>query len=286
MNEPTLIMTILVRDEEDVIEKNLQFHKAMGVDKFIVTDNNSTDGTLEILEKYRRMGWIVDLSKELGDDYRQREWVGAMIRKARDEHGADWVINADADEFWRPASGDLKKDILNCDANVQFVKWRNMLPNLDGGPFWHNTTASVKQMPRRNRYGLSRFNQLGNFMQKVVHTAKGFRAIHQGNHNVDMDNRRQAENHAITIYHYSIRNFEQFQRKVVNGGASCDNNKEYSKELCSHWRYWYALHLQGGLRGEYDKVIGARRRGLLFRKGFLDHDRTIMDFFEVVFCEA
>ena len=29
-------------------EENLQFHKAMGVDGFIITDNNSTDSTPDI----------------------------------------------------------------------------------------------------------------------------------------------------------------------------------------------------------------------------------------------
>ena len=38
-----LVMTLKVRDEEDVIEDNLRFHGAMGVDFFIVMDNGSVD---------------------------------------------------------------------------------------------------------------------------------------------------------------------------------------------------------------------------------------------------
>ena len=34
---PRLIMTLLVKNEEELLEKNLLFHKAMGVDAFIVT---------------------------------------------------------------------------------------------------------------------------------------------------------------------------------------------------------------------------------------------------------
>ena len=37
---PVLMMTLLVKNEEAMLEQNLQFHKAMGVDGFIVTDNN------------------------------------------------------------------------------------------------------------------------------------------------------------------------------------------------------------------------------------------------------
>jgi glycosyltransferase involved in cell wall biosynthesis len=51
-------MTLLVNNEADILEKHIRFHKAMGVDAFIVTDNNSTDGTIDILEKYAAKGWI------------------------------------------------------------------------------------------------------------------------------------------------------------------------------------------------------------------------------------
>ena len=47
--KPRLVMTLLVKNEEDMLERNLCFHKRMGVDAFIVTDNNSTDRTPEII---------------------------------------------------------------------------------------------------------------------------------------------------------------------------------------------------------------------------------------------
>jgi len=35
--EVKLFMTLLVKNEEGMLEENLQFHKAMGVDGFIIT---------------------------------------------------------------------------------------------------------------------------------------------------------------------------------------------------------------------------------------------------------
>ena len=40
-----LVMALKVRDEGDILEANLRFHHALGVDHFVVTDNGSTDET-------------------------------------------------------------------------------------------------------------------------------------------------------------------------------------------------------------------------------------------------
>lgn len=62
--QPRLVMTLLVKNEEDKLEQNLLFHKAMGVDLFIVTDNNSTDKTMDILRRYEQKGWIAEIIEE------------------------------------------------------------------------------------------------------------------------------------------------------------------------------------------------------------------------------
>ncbi|MDQ2675773.1 MAG: glycosyltransferase family 2 protein [Actinomycetota bacterium] len=104
-----LVMTLKIRDEGDVIDANLRFHLAAGVDFFIVTDNGSVDETPAILERYRKAGLAQVLEKPADEFYRPNpEWVTDMARLAATEHGADWVINNDADEFWWPLAGDLK----------------------------------------------------------------------------------------------------------------------------------------------------------------------------------
>lgn len=106
-----LIMTLLVKNEESMLEENLLFHKAMGVDSFIITDNNSTDSTPEIIRKYKQKGWIKEVIEEKATDYEQKEWVDRMIWKAKTIYKADWIINADADELWYSPSGNLKTDL-------------------------------------------------------------------------------------------------------------------------------------------------------------------------------
>jgi len=102
----TLVMTLLARDEIDVVDSWLAFHLNAGVDVVIATDNRSQDGTTEVLEGYARSGQV-HLIREPGEDLRQDEWVTRMARLAATQFGADWVINSDADEFWWPRGASL-----------------------------------------------------------------------------------------------------------------------------------------------------------------------------------
>jgi glycosyl transferase family 2 len=107
--EPRVVMALKVRDEEDVIHDVLRYHHAQGVDFFVVTDNASTDSTPEILGRWVDAGLarvIVEESPELRE--RGHEWVTRMAQVAATEHGADWVVHGDADEFWWPLEGTIK----------------------------------------------------------------------------------------------------------------------------------------------------------------------------------
>jgi hypothetical protein len=107
--EIRVVMALKVRDEEDVIEDVLRYHHAQGVDFFVVTDNGSKDRTLEILGRWADAGLlrvIQEPSPKLRD--RGHEWVTRMARVAATEHGADWVVHGDADEFWWPLRGTVK----------------------------------------------------------------------------------------------------------------------------------------------------------------------------------
>ena len=52
----TLVMTLLARDEIDIVDSWLAYHLGAGVDFVVAKDNGSTDGTREILERYEADG--------------------------------------------------------------------------------------------------------------------------------------------------------------------------------------------------------------------------------------
>src|SRR4051794_35236505 len=101
-------MVYKVRDEADIIEDNLRFHAAQGVDFFVIVDTGSIDGTPEILERYEQAG-MVRLERTIGGIREMKAGGGEEITPIAGEMGADWVIHNDADEVWWPPAGKLKQ---------------------------------------------------------------------------------------------------------------------------------------------------------------------------------
>ena len=61
-----------------------------------------------------------------------------MARLAATEFGADWVLNADADEFWWPRGGSLKEVLTTVPERYGVIRgcWRHFLPRADDGGFF------------------------------------------------------------------------------------------------------------------------------------------------------
>ena len=97
-------MTLLVRDEVDVLEAHLAFHLNAGVDVVVATDHLSTDGTTELLESHVRRG-SVKLIRRIDPRIQQSAWVTEMARVAANDLKADWVIH-----WMRTSSGGLRAD--------------------------------------------------------------------------------------------------------------------------------------------------------------------------------
>ncbi len=277
VSSPRLIMTLLVKNEEGMLEENLLFHKSMGVDGFIVTDNNSTDGTMDIIRRYQQKGWIKEVIMETATNYEQKDWVDRMIWKAKKDYQADWVMNADADELWYSPSGNLKNELLNTAANVLNCRMYSVYPE-EGTPFWEwNRTVGYVSDPEK--YDLSIYSIFERQNKKVIHRTAGYLQISMGNHKVKMFPMR-SEDCDIRVYHYNIRGKRQFMEKMINGGKQLENHK--GKHGGRHWRYFYALYKEGKLEQEYARVIGANSFQQLVEDGYIQVDNTIVDSFKTM----
>ena len=105
-----VVETLVVRDEVDIVEDQITYHLNAGIDFVIATDHGSQDGTTDVLEAFARQGYLHRLPGE-GPVVRETPWRTAMARLAATTYDADWVMAADADEFWVPRAGSIK-DVL------------------------------------------------------------------------------------------------------------------------------------------------------------------------------
>ncbi len=203
-------MTLLVRDEADIVEAQLAFHLAAGVDFVIATDHRSQDGTTDILRRYERQG-VLRLIQVDEEAYKQAEWVTRMARLAATEHGADWVIHADADEFFWPRGGDLKEVLEAMPPRYGVVQGycRNFLPRPGEGPFWERMTVRLTpQAPITDPRTPYRPNV------RVVHRAHPDARVGLGNH-VLVEPRLLTLHgwYPLEVLHFPIRSLEQCRRK-------------------------------------------------------------------------
>lgn len=249
-----LIMTLLVRDEQDIVCENINFHRSQGVDFFIATDNKSEDSTPYFLKRYEKMGFLHYIY-EGNDNYNQHEWVTRMARMAYDVYHADWVINNDADEFWWPKHGNLKDTFSAIPPEFNIVKAeRYNFVAID-----NETVPFYKRMVYRERKS---FNLFGNALPpKVAH--KGSANIHvmQGNHNVAGLEDALTIDNLIEILHFPIRSYKQLENKIVKGGGAYERNKELPEELGCTWRELYKEYRKNSQLSDY------------FNRNIYDHTR-------------
>ena len=95
----------MVKDEADIVAATVA-HMCGQVDAVIVADNNSTDGTRDILD-----GLPVTVVDDPDPAYYQSRKMTALAGRARVEFDATWVIPFDADEWWYSPHGRIA-DVL------------------------------------------------------------------------------------------------------------------------------------------------------------------------------
>jgi Glycosyl transferase family 2 len=221
-----LVVTVLARDEADVIDAHVSFHLNAGADFVIATDNNSQDGTTEILESYERRG-VLRLIREPAEGLRQGEWVTRMARLAAEEHGADWVINSDADEFWWPRGGSLKEVLAAVPESYGIVQafWRSFVPRPDDGElFAQRMTARLTQH--------APINDPTSFYRpvvKVAHRADPNVVVARGNHALGASSFATLTTwHPVEVLHFPLRSRTQWMRKVQLQGDAFTKHIERS----------------------------------------------------------
>jgi len=253
-----LAQCLLVKNEEDIIKYNISYHKNIA-DVIIVTDNNSDDKTREILESLYQKQVIDELIIEKDNNYNQYVWNNRMSLLAKHKYNCTHCFCCDADEFWdidreQLESGFLVSDIIK-------IPFHNYFPEVNKHftEFKYRTTGKEYSSELLSKiYNL--FNAVNSCeanKYKAIYSLSNFVSNWQGNHGVDLSlDCYPLISKEMIIRHYPILSYDRFKNKIIQGGTAYNNNKEFNKNIGSHWRLLYNIYLQSEnlFKEEYSKI--------------------------------
>lgn len=214
-----IILTLMVRDEVDIIAGMIEHHLAQGVDHIIVTDNASVDGTREILAKYEKLG-VLELHDDLRHEKQQSEVVTKMARRAAEELGASWVINADADEFWVAAdrTRTLAEVLRELPDDIQSLRTpvKNVLASAtEKGP----VLGGLRWRDERDEEALRAVGLHAQPTPNMLVRGVPGLEIAQGNHFSNLPVTEEApKGLGVEVLHVPFRSWERYKTRVVNTG--------------------------------------------------------------------
>ena len=253
-----------VLDEVEVIERTLVHLRSIGVDEIVVFDMGSTDGTLQVLDRLQSAALRVF---RMPNETRSDRWQQAAIESLK-EVRCDWALFLDADEFWLPAAGSIKKcgalvdaDVLIVDRfNVPLVDYRPAMPSGDLTPdrydelfvycpnqpdFFHDFHDS------NGRPWISGVPQ-----PKVMARIEEIATLTTGSHDVvSSPNSRKHKCTEIVIAHVPFSTEPRFERKIrnVKDFLRLRGQGDFVGDQGWHWRRWSALDEGGLLKQEYER---------------------------------
>lgn len=243
-----LVMTLLVRDEADIVDAQIAFHLDAGVDFVVATDNRSQDDTTAILERYAREGHL-HLIREPGEDLRQTEWVTRMARIAATEFDADWILNTDADEFWWPRGGSFRDVFAAVPERFGAVRgaWRNFVPRPDDDRFFAERMTARLCVPSFHPHPLS-------IHFKSAHRAVPDVRVGRGNHEAFGPGLVALRGwYPIEILHFPVRSLAHCMQKYVTQFVALERNAE--KGIPGHMADAYRAYRAGELEAFYAPLV-------------------------------
>ncbi len=126
-----LAIAAVFQDEAPYLKEWIEFHRMMGVQRFVLVDDRSRDDYARVLAPYVAAGEVEVVRRPAPPRRRQRDaWIeyqratlDAQLRRLRGV--ARWVALIDVDEFIVPSGGETVPELLTAheDRGALYVRW-------------------------------------------------------------------------------------------------------------------------------------------------------------------
>ncbi len=238
-NQDSLGLVLIIKNEERYLPEWIEYHKAVGVSKFYIYDNGSTDNTREILQQYIDEGTVIYTLCP----GKMRQLPAYMDALDRFRFEVKYMGFVDADEFILPIDGDSVPDSVdkvfneNPEASGIVISWRmfgsggqlsdNGRPVIEtfirhaDNSFWQHQHVKTICNPRKTLYPLSPHH--------FVYLDYGY-AVNERGEKVDGPYDPSGQNQdcsTLQINHYYVKSREYWDRvKMKRGFADVNGNYE------------------------------------------------------------
>jgi len=272
---------LVARNEVDIIRTNVLYHLSLGLDRLLVVDNGSSDGTDRVLRELSKKDARVRWTRDEGLFY-HGHIATELAREAYGE-GADWVVPIDADEFWYALGGNFRSVLEESEAGALRARLLNFFQRREQE---ESTPDCLLHMTRRIREPVvtergnrklakslvesHKISKLEIELKKWVSRPTADIEIVFGNHKVEGVAGLKRETHEIVCLHAPIRSRARLDGKAEVGARSEENGSDPNQGW--HVKRWRRLRDEGRLdqewaansyAGEFLEVYGVRRKTIL-----------------------
>lgn len=209
----------VVKNELDILPYVLDHLFAQGIDRIIVADNLSTDGTREYLRQRAAEDSRLIFAEDNCDRHIQSEKITYLSHLAW-RSGASWIIPFDGDEFWYAPNQHLANFLRAQPQNISinYAGFHHTVPTVDSPKDIVNT-----ELVMDTSYP---------FPGKCAFRAHPFAVVVPGNHDV---HRLGDVVQNLEIVHLQYRGIAQIARKVRVGTETSHRTGEDLSYFAPHW---------------------------------------------------
>lgn len=220
----------MVRNAADIVAPVVA-HMATQVDRVVVMNNLSDDGTDEILAVLADEIPNLEWSDDTDPAHRQSAKMTAWAEELRLETGAEWLVPFDVDEVWYSPFGRIGDVLAELPPHI-FTASAELFDHIVTGADDPDDPNPIDRIGWRRRAP-------GAFPKVACRLAPGL-VIEEGNHGAHYVDPRfgppASLDRRLIVRHFPYRSAEQMAEKARIGAEALRLAEEVPEQVGQHWR--------------------------------------------------